>query len=136
MTDAPAHARSAAPDATLSWRADWPLELVRLLAPLKRGRFDPCHVVTDERTVWRTSRMPAGAVVARLRRTSGCDLEVHAWGPGAEQFVASVPGLLGEADEPRSFRPDHPLLEKLHRAHGWMRMPRTGLVFEAFTSAV
>lgn len=125
------------PDESLDWVSPWPLELVRMLAPLRRGRFDPCHVRVDERTVWCTARPASGAVLARLRQLNDHAVQCLAWGPGAQTFVAAVPDLLGARDEPHAFDAGgHDLLARLHRAHPWLRLPRTGLVFEALTGAV
>jgi len=128
---------NSAPDASTTWVARWPLDLVRVLAPLRRGRSDPCHAVVDGRVVWRTSRMASGTVVARLEQTGERTVRCEAWGSGAEEFVIGLPELLGGDDAPEEFdHLDHVLVRKLHLAHPWLRMPRTNRVFEALTSAV
>ncbi|MCW2972991.1 MAG: DNA-3-methyladenine glycosylase 2 family protein [Thermoleophilia bacterium] len=93
-------------------------------------------MVVGDRIVWRTARMPDGPVIARLRQTGEREVECLAWGAGAAQFAAGLGDLLGARDEVEGFDPAHRLVEKLHRAHGWLRVPRTGLVFEALTGAV
>lgn len=123
-------------DAECVFDAPWVVDLVRVLAPLQRGRFDPCHVVVGDRDVWRASRMAGGDVVMHLRQDDEGRVTCRAWGPGADDAVAGVPDLIGAADEPESFPSGHALLDKLHRAHPWLRVPRTGRVFEALTSAV
>lgn len=125
-----------APDAVREFAATWPIELVRVLAPLRRGGADPCHVVVGDRDVWRTTCTCDGPVVAHLRQESSHRVSCRAWGPGAEAFAGSVDELLGARDEPEAFAPRHELLAKLHRAHPWLRVPRTGRVFEAMASAV
>jgi 3-methyladenine DNA glycosylase/8-oxoguanine DNA glycosylase len=125
------------PDASRTWRADWKLQLVRALAPVGRGRQDPCHQSVGDRLVWRTARPPAGSVLARIEQLDDHAVHCDAWGPGAEWFVDQLPSLLGNDDEPHEFDPcGNALLAKLHRASGWLRMPRTGLVFEALVGAV
>jgi 3-methyladenine DNA glycosylase/8-oxoguanine DNA glycosylase len=144
MSCVPASARQPstpspdASDAHATFRADWPVDLVRQLAPLRRGRFDPCHVAIGDRLVWRTARPAAGPVIARLRQTDEHTVVCDAWGPGAEAFTHTLPDLLGARDHDHAsdFTAGHRLIDKLHRAHPWLRVPRTGLVFEAIISAV
>ncbi|MCW2921854.1 MAG: hypothetical protein JWL76_1728 [Thermoleophilia bacterium] len=126
-----------APDASRTWRASWPLQLVRMLAPLRRGRFDPCQAHVGDHVVWRTARTPTGSVLARLEQLDGTAVRCAAWGPGADWFVEQLPALLGDGDDRDAFCDgDHPLVRKLHLASDWLRLPRTGLVFEALVGAM
>src|SRR6185295_12764272 len=61
---------------------------------------------------------------------------VHAWGAGADHSLASLPKLLGEADEPEVFRPVHSLLRELHRRNPGVRFGRTDAVMESLIPAV
>lgn len=136
-TVTPASASRAAPDAHRSWRAPWPLLLQRSLAPVRRGRFDPCHVHVGDRVVWRTARPASGPVLARIEQLGGDEVRCEAWGEGADWFVEQLPQLLGADDTREQFRcDDHPLLARIHDATPWLRLPRTDLVFEALVGAI
>jgi 3-methyladenine DNA glycosylase/8-oxoguanine DNA glycosylase len=125
------------PDASRTWRAGWRLQLVRQLASVQRGRFDPCQRSVGDRVVWRTARPSSGMVVARLEQLDDHAVRCDAWGPGAEWFCEQLPSLLGADDAREEFDPrTHALLTKLHAASSWLRMPRTGLVFEALVGAI
>lgn len=110
---------------------------MRSLAPLRRGRFDPCQHHVGSRIVWRTQRTVAGPALARIAQVDHRTVQCHAWGPGAELVVEALPALLGALDDPESFdAAGHRLVQKLHGAHPWLRMPRTGSVFDALFGAV
>ncbi|MCW2924292.1 MAG: DNA-3-methyladenine glycosylase 2 family protein, partial [Thermoleophilia bacterium] len=126
-----------APDAERTWAAPWPVALVLNLRPLRRGYHDPCHVEVDRTTVWRTSRQPSGVALALLQQVDECVVRCRAWGPGAEEFTAKLPRLCGADDLHHEFEVgDHDLLHRLHRAHTWLRLPRTDLVFEELPGAI
>ena len=128
---------SREPDAQRTYVASWPIQLVRALAPLQRGRHDPCQQRVGDRIVWRTARPAAGPVLARLAQVDDRRVQCDAWGPGAEWFAEHLPTLLGADDHHDDFDcSSHRLLAKLHRAAPWLRMPRTQLVFEAMIGAV
>lgn len=125
------------PDAERTWRAGWRIDVARSLAPLQRGRHDTCHATVDGRIIWRTARLASGTVLARIEQVGERDVACAAWGDGATQFTDELPSLLGDGDEPSALDcSGHPLLAKLQRAHQWLRMPRSGLVFEALVGAV
>jgi 3-methyladenine DNA glycosylase/8-oxoguanine DNA glycosylase len=63
-------------------------------------------------------------------------VEAAAWGQGADWILDRLPRLLGAADDPSGFRPDHPVLREAARRHAGWRVPSTGLVFEALLPAV
>lgn len=125
------------PDAHRIWEATWPIDLCRSLAPLQRGRFDPCQQRVGDRTLWRTARPSDGPVLARLVQLDARRVACDAWGPGAAWFVERLPRLLGDGDAAEEFDPaGHAVLGRLHRAAPWLRMPRSGRVFEAVVGAV
>lgn len=126
-----------APDASRTWRASWPLQLVRTLAPLRRGRFDPCQAHVGDHLVWRTARPADGPVLARIQQLDQHTVTCTAWGPGSDWFVDRLPALLGDGDDHAGFHhADHALVRKIHRASDWLRLPSSGLVFEALVGAV
>jgi 3-methyladenine DNA glycosylase/8-oxoguanine DNA glycosylase len=87
---------------------------------------------------WLSGRTTAGPATLRLT-VAGDDVRAQGWGPGASTFVASVPDLLGFADDPSGFPaallPD--VLAPAWNRYGqrW-RVPRSGLVLEALVAAV
>ena len=78
----------------LTIEVDGPLDLLRTLAPLVRGNGDRTIRVGSDRAWWAT-RTASGPVTVAIRRPSVEVLEVEAWGPGADDGIARVPGLLG-----------------------------------------
>lgn len=102
----------------------------------KRGGGDPTYQVDGERH-WRGIRTPQGpATLAVWSRPADGEVHAEAWGPGAEWVLASVPGLLGEDDDPSGFEPRHPVLVELHRRYGAPRFGRSGLVLESLVPAI
>jgi 3-methyladenine DNA glycosylase/8-oxoguanine DNA glycosylase len=116
------------------WCPAHPVNVGRTLGPLARGRTDPTFQVTPE-GIWRTSLAPTGPVTFRISQR-GHQVDCQAWGPGADWAVAGLPDLLGDRDDPSGFEPIHPMVERTHTANPWLRMPRTGLVFEALVPAI
>ncbi|WP_040338420.1 DNA-3-methyladenine glycosylase family protein [Candidatus Blastococcus massiliensis] len=125
---------TAAPFET-TWEPDWPLDLVRSLAPHGRGAGDPAHRVTPE-GIWRSTSTPDGPATVRIRVAAG-RVTVSAWGPGAEWAGAAVPRVLGAEDRADGFDPgDHPLVADLHRRTRWLRLGATGRTWDALVPAV
>ena len=124
------------PAACTTWRPQLPVDVRRTLSPLRRGRGDPTHRVTDDGAVWRTSRMTTGAVTYRLSQRRLDEVQAQAWGPGAAELVAGLPDLLGARDVADGFEPRHPLLAETARRLPGLRVPRTGRVVEALVPAV
>lgn len=124
-----------APPRRRVWRPPFPLDVYVTLSDLGHGRFDPCHRVDAAGTLWRTSLLPSGGVTYRLWQADG---EVHAdaWGPGADELLAGLPGLLGAGDHPETFDPQDPALARAHRHLRGFRVPRTGRVLEALLPAI
>jgi 3-methyladenine DNA glycosylase/8-oxoguanine DNA glycosylase len=131
---------TAAPDqrptAGTTWRPQVPVDVRRTLSPLRRGRGDPTHRVTEDGAVWRTSRLDSGGVTYRLVQRGLQEVVAEAWGPGAHELVAGLPDLLGGRDLAEGFEPRHPLLADTARRHPGLRVPRTGRVVEALVPAV
>jgi 3-methyladenine DNA glycosylase/8-oxoguanine DNA glycosylase len=102
---------------------------------LRRGGGDPTHQITADGAFWRTARTASGAVTLRLEVRCGA-VEARAWGPGAGEAIDGVPDLLGARDDPREFRPGHPVLREVAARWPGLRIPRTGLVFETLVPTV
>lgn len=159
----PAPSRSPAPptlpsppDAERVCPVDGRLDLVRTLGPLATGAGDPT-IQLGARRVRRASRTPDGPATTEIVLETAPDggsfsgsgpgpgsgwapgsivARVRAWGPGAGWAVAHAPALLGLADDPPGFRPDHPLLDELARRFAGLRFGRTDAVVEALIPAV
>ncbi len=113
------------------------LDTRRTVSVLSRGGGDPTYR-RDERGIWCTGRTadgPATLLIASDPAHPGA-LRCETWGPGAQALLATVPGLLGEHDDPSGFAPDHPVLRDLWRRYAGLRVTRTGRVFEALVPAV
>lgn len=119
---------------TRTLRLPFPLDLLRTLGPIRRGRHDPTCRLT-EHVCWRATRNPAGAATVCIRRINGT-IEAEAWGPGADHAVDALPRLLGFEDRPGDFDPDDPLLGRLHRQFAGMRFGRTDAVLEALVPSI
>jgi 3-methyladenine DNA glycosylase/8-oxoguanine DNA glycosylase len=127
---------AASPVESTRWRPAYPVDAVRTLSALRRGIGDPCHRVTPDGAVWRTSAMPSGPVSYRISQQNLRDISAKAWGPGAGELIAGLPSLLGSRDDPDSFEPRQPLLRDAHRRLVGLRVPATGRVMEALIPAV
>lgn len=117
-------------------RSNRPLSMAATLAPLGRGRHDPCHRVTPDGAVWRTTLMPTGSVTYRLVQHDPTTVDCRAWGAGSVEFADTAADLFGECDDPAGFTPEHPKLRQAHRRWPGLRIPRTGRVFEALVPSI
>jgi 3-methyladenine DNA glycosylase/8-oxoguanine DNA glycosylase len=103
------------------------LDLTRTLGPIYRAGGLMVSFAGGQMS--RATRTPDGPATTRLRMV-GADVEVEAWGPGAEWALEHAPVLVGANDDLRDFEPDHPLIRELHRRYPGLRTPRTEAVFE------
>ncbi|MBY0441421.1 MAG: DNA-3-methyladenine glycosylase 2 family protein [Mycobacteriaceae bacterium] len=106
------------------------------LAPLRRGPRDPCFHVEPCGTIWRTSLFSGGSVTAKISRVSATAVRCETWGGGAEQFIESLPELLGLHDDHGGFAPSEPTVAAAYRRVPHLRLGRTGQVLEALIPAV
>lgn len=119
------------------YRPPGPLDLVRTLAPLVRGRADPAHRWSSDGTFWRACRTPDGPAMLALHRAPGGDIEASAWGPGVDFALDGVPALLGAGDDWSQLDcSGAALVHRVQRANPGLRLTRTGLVFDALLPAV
>jgi hypothetical protein len=119
------------------FRVDGPLDLWATLAPLRRGGGDPtCRV--DPAGFWRATRTPSGpaSTLVRALSTAG-EVQIMAWGPGADWAVEHGPSLVGADDDASTFDPGrHPLVAELWRRHQGARFCRSGAVTEALVPTI
>ncbi|AYE93755.1 3-methyladenine DNA glycosylase [Mycobacterium paragordonae] len=106
------------------------------LAPLRRGRGDPCFRAGGDGTIWRTSLLPSGPVTARISRVDRDTARCQAWGAGAAEFAEMFPAMLGSDDDASGFQPQEPTVAAAHRKVPHLRLGRTGQVLEALIPAV
>lgn len=125
---------AVAPVVETTWSPGRPVDVASTLRPLVRGTGDPAHRRGDG-AFWRVCLTPCGPATLALTGT-GTSVSATAWGPGAEWAIAGVPDLLGARDDPSTFAPRWPLLADTLRRHPGMRVPRTGLVFDALLPAI
>jgi 3-methyladenine DNA glycosylase/8-oxoguanine DNA glycosylase len=110
------------------------VDLGLTLWPLRRGTGDPSMRAERPAVWWRATRTPDGPATARYAARAG-EIEILAWGPGAEWCLASAPELLGARDGTDGFAPDG-LIGRLHRAMPGLRISRSQAVFEALVPSV
>ena len=73
-----------------------PLDLAATLAPLRHGTTDPTIRFFGRTEVLRATLSPEGPTTEHLRHL-GDEVEVEAWGPGADWALEHAPDLIGEA---------------------------------------
>jgi len=127
------------PDGERTVRPAGPVDLRLTLAPLCRGRGDPCMRIGPD-GVWRATRTPEGPVTTRLTTAVGVgghgELTMRAWGPGTGWALEAFPALVGAADEAAGWAPTDPVVHDLHRRTPGVRIPRSGAVVEALVPSI
>lgn len=123
---------STAPTATLelSTRAD-PL---LTMAPLWQGAGDR-QMNIGRGTLIRATRTSTGPASFELR-LAGRHVQARAWGPGAREVLASLPGLMGDLDDPTPLRPRHQAVAQLIHQLPGLRMTRGVPLLEALVPAI
>jgi len=106
------------------------------LAPLRRGRGDPCYHDAPDGAIWLTSLMRSGPVTARITRSAPDTIDCEAWGSGATEFTETLPAQLGADDDATGFSPEEPTIAVLHQRVPHLRLGRTGRVLESLIPAV
>ncbi|WP_228529100.1 DNA-3-methyladenine glycosylase family protein [Arthrobacter gandavensis] len=123
-----------------------PLELAGTLRTVALGGSDPTVQVSPT-GAWLAFRTAAGPATLCLRQHAGAlhspaRVSVRAWGPGAEQALASVPSLLGEQDDWSSFDDPGFLatlpagIREVRRHHPGLRLPSTGRILQTLIPVV
>jgi 3-methyladenine DNA glycosylase/8-oxoguanine DNA glycosylase len=134
----PTLAAGWSPDAETRYAPAEPVDLLRTVAPLRRGAGDPTFLREAGRpVVWRTVRTPTGPATLRLAQRTDGSIGAHAWGSGAAWAVDGVPELLGDGDDWRDLdlAAAPRLAEALRRAPG-LRLTRCRQVFEMMLAAI
>ncbi|MFI6900149.1 DNA-3-methyladenine glycosylase family protein [Nonomuraea sp. NPDC050394] len=118
-----------------AWTPDEPVDVGLVVGPHRRGSGDPTWRQGRDGAIWRTSRTPAGPGTLRVSLKSST-VYGHAWGPGADWLLETLPGLMGADDDASGFTVKHAVLEDVFRKHRGLRIGRTGRVMEALVPAV
>lgn len=117
-----------------TWRPAFPLDLVKVLAPLRRGTGDPTWR-EDSGALWRAFTTAEGPATLRLTRVSGA-VEAQAWGDGAEMAIEGVPDLLGAADDDSGFVAVHDIVKRGLRASRGVPLCSSGRVWDVLMPAI
>ncbi|MEY2462025.1 MAG: hypothetical protein QOH64_163 [Acidimicrobiaceae bacterium] len=115
-----------------------PIDLRRTMAPIGHGRSDPTFRLAAD-GVWRATRTPDGPGTIRLWMAAGDGrtVEASAWGDGASWLLSRAAGMIGELDSLTGFVPTrHPVVARLARSLGRLRLPRTERVLDALVPAI
>jgi 3-methyladenine DNA glycosylase/8-oxoguanine DNA glycosylase len=111
-----------------------PVDLSLTLGPLRHGRGDPT-IRIDRTEAARATRTPHGPASQRIH-SSGCDVEVEAWGPGARWLVAAASDLLGLDDDRSGFEPHHEVVRHLDKRMSGLRLGRSSAVIECLVPTI
>ena len=112
-----------------------PVDAGRTWSVLRRGAGDPTFQRVGA-SMWRTSRMETGPVTVSVIQVDSRTVDAEAWGPGAEEMLATLPRALGADDDSSGFALAHPAIADAHRRFPGLRVPRTGRLLEALIAAV
>lgn len=111
-----------------------PLDLALTLGPLVLGSSDPTIRVSPDDAWWAT-RTPSGPATVHLRLVAD-GVEARAWGPGADDALACVDGLVGAHDDPAALPRGHALVDSLADHLVGLRLGRSGTLVDAVVAAV
>jgi 3-methyladenine DNA glycosylase/8-oxoguanine DNA glycosylase len=118
-----------------AWTPDFSLDVMALVAPLRRGAGDPAFRREPAGAVWLACNTPAGVGTLALRR-AGRDVQAEAWGPGADTLLDGVPALLGRDDDDSDFRAHHPLVAETRRRMPGLRLGACGRIWDVLLAAI
>lgn len=121
---------------SLRWRPAFELDLAAVLAPLRRGRGDPCLRTDEAGRVWLAANTAAGPGTLALRRDVDGAVHARAWGPGGELLRAGVPALLGANDDDSGFVAHHDAVASARREQPGLRLGATGRVWDVLVPSV
>lgn len=88
----------------------------------QRMAYDPTMSLTPNE-LWRSAQLPSGAATLHVTQTEPGQVEVEAWGPGAEAMVEACPKLLGLHDNPGNFQPEYEPMQRMLRKRQGLHMP-------------
>lgn len=109
-------------------RASHPIDVVRTLRPLLRGRGD-ATMKAGQGVIVRASRTPEGPVAVRFAQADR-GIQAQAWGPGSDWILERAPAWCGALDDDGDFDPPKGLVRELWRRNRGLRIPTTDLLTE------
>lgn len=117
--------------------SELPVDLTQTLRPLRHGgALDPCVRLGPD-GVWRATRFGSGPATMHLRSLSPTRVRVEAWGPGADEALATAPDLLGAADSDGGLEAcPHRSVRRMAKQLPGLRMSRSGNPFEAIVPVI
>lgn len=118
------------------WRPPFPLDVEGVLAPLRRGRGDPCLRHDGGGRTWLTANTADGPGTLVFHVCGDGTVEARAWGGGANVLLDGLPELLGAADDDTGFVAHHDAVARARRRSPLLRLTRTGRVWDALVPAV
>ena len=113
---------------------DGPLDLIRTLSPLSRGRADRTIQLAADRA-WLALRTSDGPATLALALDGGI-LHCEAWGAGAAAVLDRAHDLVGIGRELPSLVGPSALVTDLARRYPGVRIPRTGDVMGSLIPAI
>lgn len=120
---------------TRDWRPPFPVDIPKVLSPLRRGTGDPV-MRDDAGAMWRGLTTADGSATLRLSRDSSGSVQAQAWGDGASIALEGVPDLLGASDDDSGFVPLHDVVKAGQRAAQGMRLCASGRVWDVLVAAI
>lgn len=66
----------------------------------------------------------------------GDQVRAEAWGPGADDLLARLPGVVGAHDDPSALVPCHEVVRRAARRHPGLRVPAVGVVYDTVIPTV
>ncbi|GAB3459015.1 DNA-3-methyladenine glycosylase family protein [Actinophytocola sediminis] len=124
-----------APSAQRVFTPDFPLDLARVLGPLRRGHADPAFRRDEAGRTWLAANTAAGSGTLALHRR-GAEVVGEAWGPGAPVLLDGLPALVGSQDDDSGFRAHHPLVADLRRRTPSLRLGSTGRIWDLLVPSI
>ncbi|OZM75332.1 3-methyladenine DNA glycosylase [Amycolatopsis antarctica] len=120
----------------MRWTPGFTLDLAAVLAPLRRGRGDPCLRRDEAGRTWLTANTPAGNATLMLCALADGDVDARAWGPGADLLRSGVPALLGAHDDDTGFVAHHEAVARARHGRPGLRIGATGRVWDVLVPSV
>jgi 3-methyladenine DNA glycosylase/8-oxoguanine DNA glycosylase len=101
-----------------------PVSIRSILGPLRYGSGDPTTRLTSTDFI-RATYTPDGPGTLHITWAGGT-VSAQAWGTGADLLLGSVPGLIGQLDQPHVFEHAHPAIMRAQHLHPGLRLGASG----------